>query len=67
MIPFHADNEKTKPKREGAVCRKSPLPIRHGHKKVVCEEGSANGQPLRCCRVLGTFHRSYKLSHLIIF
>jgi len=67
MIPFHADNEKTKPKREGAVCRKSPLPIRHEHKKVVCEEGSANGQPLRCCcRVLLFIARS-KWSRLIIF
>jgi CelD/BcsL family acetyltransferase involved in cellulose biosynthesis len=39
---------------------------RHGHKKVVCEEGSANGQPLLLLPCL-TFHCSFKVSRLIIF
>jgi len=59
MIPFHADNKKER--REGAVCRSCRLPLPVAMDIESCEEGSANGQPLRCYRVL-LFIASFRMS-----
>lgn len=42
-------------KSEKGRCRLSKLPLPFAMCIEKCEEGSANGQPLRCCRVL-LFH-----------
>jgi hypothetical protein len=55
-------------KREGAVCRKSPLLVAMGIKGW-CEEGSANGQPLVALLPCLTFSLlvQNQMSYFIIF